>query len=60
MEFLRGLMEDIESRFEIQRRSYGRDMYRVKVTVQDMHQFVRDRMGDTIIIFEPEGGLYQR
>ncbi|MGC8983176.1 MAG: SPOUT family RNA methylase [Desulfurococcaceae archaeon] len=55
MEFLRGLVEGIESRFEVQKRSYGREVHRVKVTVQDMYQFVRDRMGDTLIIFEPEG-----
>lgn len=55
MEFLRGLMEGIESRFEVQARSYGREVHRVKVMVQDMYQFIRDRMGDTIIVFEPEG-----
>jgi tRNA acetyltransferase TAN1 len=55
MEFLRGLREGVESRFEVQRRSYGREVGRVKITLQDMYQFVRDRMGDTIIVFEPEG-----
>jgi tRNA acetyltransferase TAN1 len=55
VEFLRGLREGIESRFEVQRRSYGREVHRVKVTLQDMYQFVRDRMNETIIVFEPEG-----
>jgi len=53
--FLRGLFEGIESRYEIQRRSYGRDVHRVRVVVQDMYQFVRSRMGEPIIVFEPEG-----
>ncbi len=53
--FLRGLFEGIESRYEIQRRSYGREVHRVKVLVQDMYQFVRSRMGEPIIVFEPEG-----
>jgi len=55
MEFLKGLREGVESRFEIQKRSYGREVNKVRITLQDMYQFVRDRMGETIIIFEPEG-----
>jgi len=55
LEFMRGLMEGIESRYEVQRRSYGRDVHKVRVAVQDMYQFVRDRMGETLIVFEPEG-----
>mgnify|MGYP001770661735 CR=1 FL=1 len=55
LEFLRGLMEGIESRYDVQRRSYGREVHKVKVSIQDMYQFVRDKMGETIIIFEPEG-----
>ncbi len=53
--FLRGLFEGIESRYEIQRRSYGREVHRVRVYLQDMYQFVRSRMGEVIIVFEPEG-----
>ncbi len=53
--FLRGVFEGIESRYEIQRRSYGREVHRVKVRVQDMYQFVRSRMGEVILVFEPEG-----
>ena len=55
MHFLRGLFEGIESRFEVQRRSYGREVYKTKVTLQDMYQFVRSRMGEPLVIFEPEG-----
>ncbi len=53
--FLRGLFEGIESRYEIQKRSYGRKAHRVKVSLQDMYQFVRSRMGEPLIVFEPEG-----
>ncbi|MEL9940875.1 MAG: SPOUT family RNA methylase [Ignisphaera sp.] len=53
--FLRGLFEGIESRYEIQRKSYGREVVKTKVMVQDMYQFVRSRIGEPLIIFEPEG-----
>jgi len=53
--FLRGLFEGIESRYEIQKRSYGRKVHKVKVGLQDMYQFVRSRMGEPMIVFEPEG-----
>ncbi len=53
--FLRGLFEGLESRYEQQRRSYGREVHRTRVYLQDMYQFVRSRMGEPLIIFEPEG-----
>lgn len=53
--FLAGLFEGIESRLEVQKRSYGRQARRVAVRLQDMHQFVRSRAGEPLIIFEPEG-----
>ncbi len=53
--FMRGLFEGIESRYEIQKRSYGRPVHRVKVLLQDLYQFVRSRLNETIIVFEPEG-----
>lgn len=54
-EFLSGLFEGIESRYRIQERSYHRRPRRVPVYVQDIHQFVRDRRGEAIIVLEPEG-----
>ncbi len=55
-EFLRGLFEGIESRYEIQRKSYNnRRPWKVPVYVQDLHQFIRDRSGEPIIVLEPEG-----
>jgi tRNA acetyltransferase TAN1 len=53
--FLDGLFEGIESRYEVQRKSYGREVHRVKVFVQDLYQLVRDRRNEVIIVFEPEG-----
>ncbi len=54
-EFLSGVFEGIESRYNIQARSYHRRVERVQVLVQDLHQLVRDRRGEPIIVFEPEG-----
>lgn len=54
-EFLGGLFEGIESRYQIQARSYHRRVERVPVYVQDIHQLVRDRRGEPIIVLEPEG-----
>lgn len=53
--FLRGLFEGLRSRYEVQRRSYGREVHRTQVLLQDIYQFVRSRMGSPLIIFEPEG-----
>jgi len=53
--FLKGLFEGIESRYEVQRKSYGREVAKTKVVVQDMYQFVRSKIGEPLIIFEPEG-----
>ena len=54
-EFLGGVFEGIESRYRIQARSYHRRVERVPVYVQDIHQLVRDRRGEPIIVLEPEG-----
>ncbi|MCS7104741.1 MAG: SPOUT family RNA methylase [Thermofilaceae archaeon] len=53
--FLRGLFEGLRSRHELQKKSYGREVHRTQVYVQDMYQFVRARMGSPLIVFEPEG-----
>ena len=54
-EFLLGVFEGIESRYEIQARSYHRRVRRVPVYIQDLHQLVRSRMREPIIVMEPEG-----
>lgn len=54
--FLDGVFEGVESRYEIQRRTYGRRVHRTRVFVQDLYQLVRDRYRkDVILVFEPEG-----
>lgn len=53
--FLRGLFEGIESRYDVQRRSYGRDVHKVKVYIQELYQFIRAHLGEPMIVFEPEG-----
>ncbi len=54
--FIEGVLEGIESRYEVQRRSYGREAWRVPVRVQDIYQLVRERHGrEPIIVLEPEG-----
>ncbi len=53
--FIDGVIEGIESRFRIQCRSYARKVERVRVYLQDLYQLIRDRSGEPIIVFEPEG-----
>ncbi|MEM5833678.1 MAG: SPOUT family RNA methylase [Candidatus Aenigmatarchaeota archaeon] len=53
--FLKGLFEGIESRYRVQKKSYGRDVHKVEVSLQDMYQFVRSRFEQPLIVFEPEG-----
>jgi len=53
--FLEGVFEGIESRYQIQRKSYGRKVRRVPVYIQDLYQLVRSRRDEPIIVFEPEG-----
>lgn len=53
--FLRGLFEGAGSRYELQRGSYGREVHRTQIYVQDMYQFARSRLGSPLVICEPEG-----
>ncbi|MEM0274874.1 MAG: SPOUT family RNA methylase [Nitrososphaerota archaeon] len=53
--FIEGVLEGVESRYVIQKKSYARDVRKVRVLVQDLYQLVRDRRGEPIIVFEPEG-----
>lgn len=54
--FLDGIFEGIRSRYEIQKRTYGRPVKIVPVYIQDLHQLVRERKRkEPIIVFEPEG-----
>jgi len=53
--FISGLKEGIESRYEVQRKTYARKVNRVKVLVQDLYQLVRGRRNEPLIVLEPEG-----
>ena len=53
--FLRGVIDGQKSRLGIQKKSYGREVHRTEILVQDMYQFVRSWHGKPLIIFEPEG-----
>ncbi len=53
--FIEGVREGVESRYQIQLRSYGREVRRIGVTVQDLYQLVRERRGEVLVVFEPEG-----
>ena len=54
-EFIRGVLEGVKSRYEIQVRAYGRKVRRVEVLVQDLYQFVRDRRGEVLIVTSTRG-----
>lgn len=53
--FLEGIFEGINSRYEIQKRTYPRKVHKVPVYVQDLYQFVRDRRGENIIATSTRG-----
>ncbi len=54
-EFIRSVMDGIESRYRVQAKTYSRKPWRVPVYLMDLHQLVRDRGDEYIIVFEPEG-----
>ncbi len=53
--FLQGVKEGIESRYQIQKRSYGRPVHRVPVYVYELYQYVREHRGEPIIVTDPKG-----
>ncbi len=53
--FIESVVEGIDSRYRIQKKSYSRKPRRVPVHVMDLYQLVRDRSNEVIIVFEPEG-----
>jgi len=58
--FIHGVFEGIESRYQIQKRTYAHKPHRVHVTVQDIYQLVRDRRNEPKIVFEPEGEAFPK
>ncbi len=53
--FLSGLFEGLESRYQIQLKTYAHKPRRVPVFIQDLYQLVRERRDEPIIVLEPEG-----
>ncbi|MEM1932316.1 MAG: SPOUT family RNA methylase [Pyrobaculum sp.] len=53
--FLEAVELGIESRYNIQIKSYGRPVRRVPVDVYELYQFVRDRVGEPLIVTDPKG-----
>ncbi len=53
--FLQGVQEGIESRYQIQKRSYGRPVHKVPVYVYDLYQYVRLHKDEPIIVTDPKG-----
>ncbi len=55
--FLDGLLEGRKSRYDIQRRTYSREVHRVPVYVYDLYQYVRNAKGkgEPIIVTSTKG-----
>ncbi|RLF25238.1 MAG: RNA-binding protein [Thermoprotei archaeon] len=53
--FLDGVFEGIESRYEIQRRSYGRPVHKVPVLVDNLYQLVLARRNEPIVVTSTRG-----
>jgi len=53
--FIEGIEEGIESRYSIQLRSYGREVHKVPVYVDNLYQIVRDRRDEPLIATSTKG-----
>lgn len=53
--FLKGVFEGIESRYQIQAKSYAHKPHKTEVYVQNLYELVRERASEPIVVFEPEG-----
>jgi len=53
--FLKGVLDGVESRFNIQLRTYAQKPRRTEVYVQNLFELVRERASEPLIVFEPEG-----
>jgi tRNA acetyltransferase TAN1 len=58
--FIKGVFEGIKSRYEVQRRAYGREVYKVPVYVQDLYQLVRERRNEYLISTSTRGHVIGR
>lgn len=53
--FLEAVEEGIESRYQIQVKSYGRAVWKVPIYVYELYQYVRDRAGEPLVVTDPKG-----
>jgi len=53
--FIKGVFEGIESRYQVQSKTYAHRPHKVEVYVQNLYELVRERAKEPIIVFEPEG-----
>ena len=53
--FLKGIFKGIESRYNIQTKTYAHKPYKTEVYIQNLYELVRERSNEPIIVFEPEG-----
>jgi tRNA acetyltransferase TAN1 len=53
--FLEAVETGIESRYQIQSRSYGRPVWKVPVYVYELYQYVRSREGEPVVVTDPKG-----
>ena len=53
--FLEAVDTGIESRYQIQSRSYGRPVWKVPVYVYELYQYVRSREGEPVVVTDPKG-----
>jgi len=53
--FLKGVLEGRRSRYEIQRKSYARNVKLVPVKIYDIYQLARSRLGETFITTSAKG-----
>jgi len=58
--FIKGVFEGIKSRYEVQRRAYGRGVYKVPVYIQDLYQLVRERRNEYLISTSTRGHVIGR
>jgi len=53
--FLKGVFDGVESRYQVQLKTYAHKPHKTEVFVQNLYELVRERSDEPIIVFEPEG-----
>jgi tRNA acetyltransferase TAN1 len=53
--FLQGLIDGVESRYDVQKKSYGRKVHKTRLQIYDMYTLARMYYEHPIVIVEPEG-----